>query len=112
MFQFASPFAAGATQLYPGIVGFPVMKSEEDLSRIPAELCRHRTNLMTVHLFSSCPMGEASECCAVDSFGEVHGSRNLLINDGSILCSAPGVNPQGSIMAIARRNALHFVNGL
>lgn len=66
-------------------------------------------NLMTIHLFSSCPMGEDRSKCAADSFGHIHGFKNLFINDASLLCSAPGVNPQGSIMAIARRNALKFL---
>ena len=105
-------FAAGATHLYPSILGFPVLRSEDDLSRIPAELSRRWTSLMTVHLFSSCPMGENEEHCALDSFGQVRGHRNLIVNDASLLCTAPGVNPQGSIMAFARRNALHFINGL
>jgi choline dehydrogenase-like flavoprotein len=105
-------FAAGATHVYPSIYGFPCLASKDDLSRIPPELPRSLTNLMTIHLFSSCPMGEALDRCAVDSFGEVHGHPNLFVNDASILCTAPSVNPQGSIMAIARRNALHFVNAL
>jgi hypothetical protein len=67
-------------------------------------------NLMTVHLFSSCPMGEDRKKCVVDSFGKVHGQENLYVADASILCSAPGVNPQGSIMAFARRNALAFLD--
>jgi choline dehydrogenase-like flavoprotein len=67
---------------------------------------------MTIHLFSSCPMGENKKICAVDSFGKVHGFKNLYVADASLLCTAPGVNPQGSIMAIARRNALHFLGKL
>lgn len=104
--------AAGATHLYPSIYGLPALRNEDDLNRIPAELPSDSTSLMTIHLFSSCPMGEALERCAVDSFGRVHGHANLYVNDASVLCTAPGVNPQGSIMAIARRNALHFVNSL
>jgi choline dehydrogenase-like flavoprotein len=67
---------------------------------------------MTIHLFSSCPMGEQRSRCATDSFGRVHGFDNLRVNDASLLCTAPGVNPQGSTMAIARRNALHFLGKL
>lgn len=103
-------FAAGATHLYPSICGFPALESEGDLDRIPSELPKQSTSLMSVHLFSSCPMGEAQDRCAVDSFGQVHGCPGLFVNDASILCTAPGVNPQGSIMAFARRNALRFVN--
>jgi choline dehydrogenase-like flavoprotein len=40
----------------------------------------------------------------------VHGQEGLYIADASLLCTAPGVNPQGSIMAFARRNALHFLD--
>jgi choline dehydrogenase-like flavoprotein len=105
-------FAAGATHLYPSISGFPVLRHEDELSRIPAELSRRSTNLMTIHMFSSCPMGEARDRCATDSFGQVHGHRNLFVNDAGLLCTAPGVNPQGSVMAIARRNAMQFLNSL
>ena len=66
---------------------------------------------MTVHLVGSCPMGERRDRCAVDSFGRVHDVAGLHIADASILCSAPGVNPQGTIMALARRNALAFLGG-
>jgi len=66
-------------------------------------------NPMTIHLFSSCPMGEDTSKAATDSFGRVHGFSNLYVNDASLLCTAPGVNPQGTIMALARRNVLHFL---
>jgi choline dehydrogenase-like flavoprotein len=101
-------FAAGATHLYLGLSGVPALQSEADLIRMPTELPRDRTNLTTVHLFSSCPMGEVADSSAADSFGQLHGYSNLFVNDASLLCTAPGVNPQGSIMALARRNALHF----
>ena len=67
---------------------------------------------MTIHLFSSCPMGEDQARCVTDSFGRVHGHDDLYIADASLLCTAPGVNPQGSVMAFARRNALHFLGRL
>jgi choline dehydrogenase-like flavoprotein len=105
-------FAAGAIELYPSVAGCSPLKTEGDLKRIPATLPPDSTDLMTIHLFSSCVMGEARDVCAVDSFGKVHGHQNLFVNDASLLCTAPGVNPQGSIMAIARRNALHFAKGL
>ena len=102
--------AAGAETIYPSLVGGPIIQSADDLQKIPAALDPARTNLMTIHLFSSCPMGENKNLCAVDSFGRVHGVSNLYINDASLLCSAPGVNPQGSVMAFARRNTLHFLS--
>ena len=41
-------------------------------------------------------MGEDLNLCAADSFGKVHGHHNLFVNDASLLCTAPGVNPQGT----------------
>ena len=67
---------------------------------------------MTIHLFSTCPMGERRDRCVVDSFGRVFGQPGLIVSDGSVLCTATSVNPQGSIMAFARRNALHAAGAL
>ena len=105
-------FEAGAESIYPGIRGFGALKGMDDINRIPRLLPRDKTSIMTIHLMSSCPMGEDEKVCATDSFGKVYGFDNLYINDGSLLCSAPGVNPQGSIMAIALRNANHFLENL
>ena len=64
---------------------------------------------MTVHLTSSLRMGEDRRRTGTDSFGRVWGFRNLRVNDASLLPDAPGVNPQAGIMAIADRNAAHFL---
>jgi choline dehydrogenase-like flavoprotein len=103
-------FAAKALALYPGLRGAPKLHSSDDLAKLPDLLPQGLASLMTIHLFSSCPMGEDKTKCATDSFGRVHGFDNLFVADASLLCTAPGVNPQGSIMAIARRNALSFLN--
>jgi choline dehydrogenase-like flavoprotein len=101
--------AAGARKVYPCVDGAKPILEEGDLSTIPASLPAARSNLMTVHLFSSCPMGEDRAQCAADSMGRIHGAANLMVNDASLLCTAPGVNPQGTVMALARRNTLHFL---
>jgi choline dehydrogenase-like flavoprotein len=105
-------FAAGATQLFPSLNRGPVLRCDGCLSKIPERLADGAANLMTIHLFSSAPMGEDKSRCATDSFGKVHGQQNLYINDASLLCTAPGVNPQGSIMAFARRNTFKFLGKL
>ncbi len=106
-------FAARAMSMCPSISrirgGFLVTCAEDLLIAVGDRLGPATTDLMTIHLFSSCPMGEDKEKCATDSFGRVHGVDNLYIADASLLCTAPGVNPQGSIMAIARRNAVKFL---
>jgi choline dehydrogenase-like flavoprotein len=105
-------FGSGATELYPGLTHGPGLRADGAPGKLPEVLPDGLANLMTIHLFSSCPMGEDRSQCATDSFGRVHGFKNLFVNDASLLCTAPGVNPQGSIMAIARRNALKFLGQL
>jgi choline dehydrogenase-like flavoprotein len=103
-------FASGAEKVYPGVTGIPPLQNVDELRQLPKSVPPGKASLITIHLFSSCPMGEDRSKCAVDSFGRVHGVKNLHIADASLLCTAPGVNPQGSVMAFARRNALHFLN--
>ena len=102
-------FAAGAEELYPSVIGLGPLRGPDDLAKIPDHLPKRLTSLITVHLFSSCPMGENKLRCVTNSFGQVHGHANLYIADASLLCTAPGVNPQGSVMAFARRNAMRFL---
>ncbi len=102
-------FASGAEELFPSVRGMEPLRSMDDVRKLPSMLPAGRTNLMTIHLFSSCPMGENLDRCAADSFGRVHGVKGLHIADASLLCTAPGVNPQGSVMAFARRNVLKFL---
>jgi hypothetical protein len=101
--------AAGATELYPSMIGGTVATSIDDIGAWWSQVDRRRTNLMTVHLTSSVRMGEDVERTGADSFGRVHGMANLRVNDASLVPDAPGVNPQAAIMTIALRNAEHFL---
>jgi hypothetical protein len=101
--------AAGAQEILPAVHGLPSIRKERDAARwLDDRLPREALALTSVHAFSSCPMGERLERCAVDSFGRVTGFENLFVNDASMLPDSPGVNPQATIMALARRNAIHF----
>ena len=88
----------------------PIIKNLNDLIHIRSPISRKNSNLMTIHLMGSCPMGENESLCAVDSFGKLHGIKGLYIADASLLGGAPGVNPQGTIMALVRRNVVSFLN--
>lgn len=102
-------FAAGAQEIYSPINGAPSMKHPDELSWMREGLPHDKINVSTIHLFSSCPMGEDPRRCAVDSHGRVHGYENIFLNDASILPLSPAVNPQGTVMAVARRNATRFL---
>jgi choline dehydrogenase-like flavoprotein len=101
--------AAGATELYPSVADGGVVRRTEELGAWWDAVTRRRANLMTVHMTSSVGMGEERARTGADSFGRVWGYRNLRVNDASLLPDAPGVNPQSATMAIAARNAAHFL---
>jgi choline dehydrogenase-like flavoprotein len=102
-------FAAGAVRIYTCTPGLPVLHSPADVAKLPETLDPGHANPTTMHLFSSCPMGENADRCAADSHGRVHGVDRLSIADASLLCSPTVVNPQASVMAVAHRNALHVI---
>ncbi len=104
-------FAAGARQVYPSINGAVELHTAADLTELGLRLKPRDLNLMTVHLCSGVPMGEDRARAGTDSFGRVHGFDNLRVNDSSLLPEAPGLNPQGTIMAIASRNCAAFLAG-
>lgn len=102
--------AAGAEEVHPGVQGLPSIRSViESIRWLDERVSKSALSLTTVHAFSSCPIGERRDRCAADSFGKVFGYDNLYVNDASMLPDSPGVNPQGSVMALARRNVLRFL---
>ncbi len=100
--------AAGARSLHPSLPGVKAILTADDVAALPAALPRS-AKLMTVHLCSSVPMGERRDRCPADSYGRIRGVAGLRVNDASLLPSAPGINPQGTIMAIAARNCAQFL---
>lgn len=99
----------GAVELFPAVAGVsPITKPVQAIRWLDDRLDGRACNLTTVHAFSSCPIGERQDRCAADSFGKVHGYENLFINDASMIPDSPGVNPQGTVMTLAHRNAQHF----
>lgn len=107
-------FAGGANTVLPNAVGVGRMLTSNYKDRLTAydQLAAKDMRVMTVHLFSSCPMGESATNTVVNSYGQVRGEHNLWVADGSMLCSALGVNPQGSIMSFARRNISKHLHNL
>jgi choline dehydrogenase-like flavoprotein len=96
--------AAGAEVVYPATFGIAPVRSDADARVwLERDLPWADLALQTVHVFSSCPIGERPERCAADSFGRVRGVTGLSINDASMLPDSPGVNNQATTMAMARR---------
>ena len=101
---------SGAEAIYPGIENNNyVIQNETDIQNLPAAFKTSEVHLTAVHLSSACPMGEDKKKCVVDSYGKVHHQKNLYISDSSTMCTAPSVNPQATILALAERNAFNFL---
>jgi choline dehydrogenase-like flavoprotein len=100
---------AGAIEVFPSFRDAPVVRGRVDLATLSARFAVTKASVMTVHLCSTVPLGERRACAGADSFGRVHGATNVWVNDASLLPTAPGVNPQATVMAIAVRNARRFV---
>ncbi len=101
---------ADAEEVYPSFRGAPIVRNRADIASMQQAFAVSKASVMTVHLCSSVPMGELPGRSGADSFGRVHGTSNVFVNDASLLPTAPGVNPQATVMAIAIRNARHFIS--
>lgn len=101
--------AAGARRVYPSYAGAPLVTNREQAAAAVAGMSRANLTLMTVHLCGTVPLGEDRRRAGADSFGRVHGTRNVYVNDASLLPDAPGVNPQGTVMALAHRDVEHVI---
>ncbi len=89
----------------------PVTASEFDA--FESEVWRRGVRENDVALFSAHPTGSARigtdpARSACRPTGEVHGVNGLWVGDGSLLPSAPGVNPMLSIYAVALGTAGHI----
>lgn len=95
-------FAAGATEVYPGVAGFPeVVRSEKEMLALEsAPLLRPQVHLVASHLFgTACASSDPSKG-VVGADLSVHGRQGLYVMDASVFPTNLGVNPQHSIMGL------------
>lgn len=77
-------------------------RQESDLAAIRG--LRYGPNDLSVfsaHLNGTCRIGTALKTAGCDPNGEVRGAPGVFVMDGSLLPTAPGVNPQETIMAVS-----------
>jgi len=94
--------AVGADEVRTLHVHGQPIRSEADLARIegwpdgPNQL-----GVFSAHVMGSCRMGTDPHTSACGPDGALRGVSGIDVVDGSLLPSAPGVNPQETIMAVA-----------
>jgi choline dehydrogenase-like flavoprotein len=96
-------FAAGAHEVYPGIVGLPeIVRSERELDEAMAsrKLRRADLHLVASHHFGTACASRDPKVGVVDEQLAVRGARGLYAMDASVFPTNLGVNPQHSIMAV------------
>lgn len=102
-------FAAGAQEVYSGINVMPVLRSMRDVH----ELERARVPASRIEVMAFHPMGTARAGApgvgACDPWGRVYGYENLAVADASLFPTSNRINPQLTIMALVRRNALEWI---
>ena len=95
-------FAAGATEIFPGVAGFDEVVTDpsrlDDLER--ADVSRAAFHLVASHLFGTARASADPVAGVVDERLAVRGVEGLFVMDASVFPTNLGVNPQHSIMAI------------
>ena len=82
----------------------PTLRARDEaglLAMRMASVSPNRVALFTAHVNGTCRLGVRPATSGCSPTGERHGVRGLYVMDGSLLPTAPGVNPQWTIMAMA-----------
>lgn len=94
--------AAGATEVVTVHNELPPLRTERELAAIArAAMAPNRLALFSAHVNGTCRIGSDRRRSGCSPDAERWGVPGLYVADGSILPTAPGVNPQWTIMAAA-----------
>ncbi|MDP3274341.1 MAG: GMC family oxidoreductase [Deltaproteobacteria bacterium] len=100
-------FAAGAREVYPGAHGMPsVLHSIDEASKWREGPTDTRAyNMVMTHLFGATRMAQRAQDGVVGTDFSVHDCKGLYVVDSGVFPTNIGVNPQHTIMALARHAA-------
>jgi len=94
--------AGGATEAMTLHTRPIVVRTEADIAGIgSASVAANDVTLFSAHVNGTCRIGRNASHAGVMPNGERFGVRGLYVVDGSILPTAPGVNPQETIYALS-----------
>ncbi len=94
--------AAGATEVQTLNSPAVRLRSEAHLSEVShAGYGHNQVNLFSAHVNGTCRIGGSPDTSGCTPGFERHGVPGIYVADGSLLPTAPGVNPQLTIMAVA-----------
>lgn len=104
-------FAAGAQKLFFGLPGLETLDKESDISKLEAyDISPGDLELAAFHPMGTCRIGNDPSQSVVDQNMFLHRYECISVADASVIPSSIGVNPQLTIMALARRAADHIAH--
>jgi choline dehydrogenase-like flavoprotein len=95
-------FGAGAREvltLHSPQLRFTSPNQLDAIARAPRGV--NQLGLFSAHVNGTCRIGSDVKTSGCNSDGERHGAAGVYVADGSLFPTAPGVNPQATIMALA-----------
>ncbi|HVT39913.1 MAG TPA: GMC family oxidoreductase N-terminal domain-containing protein [Gemmatimonadaceae bacterium] len=94
--------AAGAREVHTLHASPLILRSERDLKAVAERAVGpNDIGLFSAHVNGTCRLGAERPTSGTDPHGERYGAPGVFVADGSLLPTAPGVNPQETIMALA-----------
>ena len=94
-------FAMGAKSVLTLHRGERVLHSENDIPSIrSANATAGDPMMFSAHVNGTCRMGGSAALSACDPDGALRGARGVYVLDGSLLPTAPGVNPHETIAGV------------
>jgi choline dehydrogenase-like flavoprotein len=104
-------FAAGAEEVYPGVLSVPVLRSLVEVEDFEKRVFRPRDlKLSAYHPMGTARMGGDPTRSVCDPSGRVHGTQNLFLADTSVFPGSTVVNPQLTLMALCLNLARRFLD--
>lgn len=105
-------FAAGARTVMTGLPGLPAELSADEVDHIlTVDLKPSRYLCILSHLFGGATMGTDRRTSACDGHGRVWDTEGLVVACAAAIPTTLGVNPQHTIMALARMRAEEIAQG-
>jgi choline dehydrogenase-like flavoprotein len=104
-------FAAGATEVYPGMATVPVLRSANEVDLFERRPWTAKDlKLSAYHPMGTARMGADPSRHVCDPLGRVYETENLYVGDTSLFPESPHVNPQLTLMALCLNLARRFVD--
>lgn len=95
-------FAAGAKEVISGHSRPVILKDSSEIARLRERpMGPNDIPFFSAHVNGTCRLGRDARSAGTDPQGERFGAPGVFVADGSLLPTAPGVNPQETIYALS-----------